>query len=356
MIAQEKHPVDPLICAVSAEIGSKTGNKRKALQARFYRVGVSRLSSFLFSSFKKSRTSSRISWAGFSSTLLPGTSHPRFLPVIPASFIFYYSAMGDLIAKTFFRGLFARNRALRGKTGEAGREHDKKTLPRASVDARDAEDDATAFRRHPRSDQDPRRELFRLPHVGYCGFLLQDAVSVGVRPKRPRRRGSGDGRESPLPVRGGAGAAAVSIRTRGCASASTMSTRGPCAGASRRCARPRGAARHWRNGPRPGVSPDGGGRDGPSLVQERQMQKPPREAPTGRHQDLPSPDVRGGDHPSGPQGGAAARRRALRSQGEHARARGKRQKGKTTTVTRRARRRRAIEKQRKEILAGIAAF
>ena len=86
------------------------------------------------------------------------------------------------------------------------------------------------------------------------------------------------------------------------------------------------------------------------------MQKPPREAPTGRHQDLPSPDVRGGDHPSGPQEGSAARRRALRSQGEHAWARGNRQKGKTTTVTRRARRRRAIEKQRTEILAGIAAF
>ena len=341
---------------MSAEIGSKTGNKRKALQARFYRVGVSRLSSFLFSSFKKSRTSSRISWAGFSSTLLPGTSHPRFLPVIPASFIFYYSAMGDLIAKTFFRGLFARNRALRGKTGEAGREHDKKTLPRASVDARDAEDDATAFRRHPRSDQDPRREPFRLPHVGYCGFLLQDAVSVGVRPKRPRRRGSGDGRESPLPVRGGAGAAAVSIRTRGCECLDDVDPRSLRWRFSKmRTAPRRGEALEKRTAPG-GHSRWPGGRDGPSLVRERQMQKPPREAPTGRHQDLPSPDVRGGDHPSGPQGGAAARRRALRSQGEHARARGNRQKGKTTTVTRRARRRRAIEKQRKEILAGIAAF
>ena len=78
--------------------------------------------------------------------------------------------------------------------------------PRASVDARDAEDDARAFRRRPRSNQDPRHGPFRLSDVGPRGVLLQDAVSVAVRPKRPRRRGSGDDRESPLPVRGVPGA------------------------------------------------------------------------------------------------------------------------------------------------------
>ena len=37
---------------------------------------------------------------------------------------------------------------------------------------------------------------------------------------------------------------------RGCAGASTMSTRANCGGASRRCVRPCTAAGHWRNGPR----------------------------------------------------------------------------------------------------------
>ena len=151
--------------------------------------------------------------------------------------------------------LFARNRPLRGKTG---REHDKKTRPRASVDARDAEDDAKAFRRHPRFGQGPRRGPLRLPHVGSCGVLRQDAVSVAVRPKHPRRRGSGDGRESPLPVRGGAGAVAVSIRYADARAPRRGRPPPPAPGASRRCTRPCGATGRWRNGPRPGVIPDGG--------------------------------------------------------------------------------------------------
>ena len=48
------------------------------------------------------------------------------------------------------------------------------------------------MRQHSRSDQDPRRDPFRLP----------DAVSFAVRPKHPRQRGSRDGAKPACAVRG----------------------------------------------------------------------------------------------------------------------------------------------------------
>ena len=179
----------------------------------------------------------------------------------------------------------------------------KKTLPRASVDARDAEDDAKAFRRHPRFGQGPRRGPLRLPHVGSCGVLLQDAVSVAVRPKHPRRRGSGDGRESPLPVRGGAGAIAVSIRhadARALDEVDPRHLRRVLLEDARGPAARQGAGETDRARGSFPMAVDGTGHHSSRSVKCKDRR-------VKNHRDPPSPDARVGDHPSRPQGGAAAR-------------------------------------------------
>ena len=192
------------------------------------------------------------------------------------------------------------------KNGRQESKNHGKLLPRASDDARDAGHDAIAFRPRPRSDQRPLHEPVRLFDVGPCGVRLQASVAFAVRPQGAGRRGSSHGAKPARPVRRGAGAAAVSIRTRTCASVLTRSTRGPRAGASPGFTRPCGAAGFWTTGACTAI-PHGGGRDWPSLLQEGQMQRPPRREPPGRREDVPSPDARGGDRASRPEGGAAAR-------------------------------------------------